>query len=183
MGQSLENDTQGCLWTLSLPRVMLPHARIKSKVGGSGIGQQHAHPSIGVFSDASTNKWAEFCTLCHHLLHITGTQKSPKGAIRRSPRPLKNHPSPNRPIPFHPIILIQASQSQLPHPGTYSQGRHSAAIWEKTSSTPQAYKLCRRRAGSQTSLPLFCTCALAEDAEVSSCPKLAVPSDCRKSKI
>ena len=76
-----------------LPCAMLPHARIKSKVGESGIGQQHAHPSIGVFSDASTNEWAEFCTLCHHLLHVTGTQKSPKGAIRRSPRPLKNHPA------------------------------------------------------------------------------------------
>lgn len=103
MGQSLENDTQGFLWTLllsraMLPCAMLPHTQIKSKVGESGIGQQHAHPSIGVFSDASTNEWAEFCTLCHHLLHVTGTQRSPKGAIRRSPRPLKNHPHPGLPV-------------------------------------------------------------------------------------
>lgn len=90
---------------------MLPHAQIKSKVGGSGVGQHHAPPSIGVFSDASTNKWAEFCTLCHHLPHITGTQRSPKGAIRRSPRPLESHPSPNHPIPAQP------SPAQHPHPG------------------------------------------------------------------
>lgn len=169
MGQSLENDTQGFLWTLllsraMLPCAMLPHTRIKSQVGESGIGQQHARPSIGVFSDASTNEWAEFCTLCHHLLHITGTQRSPKGAIRRSPRPLKNHPT-------QTIILIQASQSQ--QPGTYSQSRHTAAIWEKPLSTLQAHKLCRRRARSQTSLPSLCICASAEDTEVSSSPQTA----------